>query len=509
MKKIYGIAVVTLLLAMTAFASQHEYVDSQGCDYAETFDHDTLVAVDEDITQYSPLGESSALLYQGKQFKVKTPDGAEFEYQVNDDGVSVTLTKGTANGTSTLVIPSSVESFGSYFFVSEINQFAFKNFEFSDNTPMKGVKHLIISEGIISAGQNTFDSSPDLEVVELPSSLEIIPYGMFNNCNKLKEIRIPANSRICNIESFAFDGCSALENFNIPSEVSQIGEGPGRGCTSLEKLDIQEGNYNYIVNEGVLYKGWQGDLIQYPAGKRDKSYQILYGTKSICNSAFYGNPYIEFVHIPASVDSISHIAFFDCKSLSTVIFNDAIQFIGNKAFGECPNLYKITLYGSPQYTNEPNDIYNTFSRTTNVTVQSNIPEIEFPRAKGGILMSVLDYISNFKGFHSGGIEKNEDYGFPDFYGRGKWTVYGNAGPKKDVLNVLEKIPSNLLKLENIDDKGCITRLYLDKSDKKNLRVLYFFGGIGGNDLVVALFEGGNLKKIERTINEVKQGKYGK
>lgn len=58
MKKIYGIAVVTLLLAMTAFARQHEYVDSHGCDYVYTFDHDTLVAVDEDITQSSPLGES-------------------------------------------------------------------------------------------------------------------------------------------------------------------------------------------------------------------------------------------------------------------------------------------------------------------------------------------------------------------------------------------------------------------------------------------------------------------
>lgn len=509
MKKIYGIAVETLLLAMTAFARQHEYVDSHGCDYADTFDHDTLVAVDEDITLYSPLGESSALLYQGKQFTVKTPDGAEFEYQVNDDGISVTLIKGTANGTSTLVIPSSVEGLDSYFFVTEINQFAFKNFEFSDNSPMKGVTHLVISEGIISAGQNTFDNSSDLEVVELPSSLEIIPYGMFKNCNKLKEILIPANSRICNIESFAFDGCSALETFNIPSEVSQMGEGPWRGCISLEKIDIQEGNYNYIVNEGVLYKGWQGDLIQYPAGKRDKSYQILYGTKSICNSAFYGNPYIESVHIPASVDSISHIAFYDCKSLNTVIFNDAIQFVGNKAFTECPNLNKITLYGSPQYTDEPNDVYNTFSRTTTVTVQSDIPEIKFPGAKGGILMSVLDYISNFKGFQSGGIEKNEDYGFPDCYGKGKWAVYGNAGPKKDVLNVLETIPSDLLKLENIDDKGRITRLYLDNSDKKNLRVLYFFGGIGGNDLVVALFESGNLKKIEQTIDEVKQGKYGK
>lgn len=109
-------------------------------------------------------------------------------------------------------------------------------------------------------------------------------------------------------------------------------------------------------------------------------------------------------------------------------------------------------------------------------------------------MSVLDYIFNFKGFQSGDIEKNEDYGFPDCYGKGKWTAYGNAGPKKDVLNVLEKIPSNLLKLENIDDKGRITRLYLDNSDKKNLRVLYFLGGTGGNDLIVALFEGGNLKK---------------
>lgn len=97
---------------------------------------------------------------------------------------------------------------------------------------------------------------------------------------------------------------------------------------------------------------------------------------------------------------------------------------------------------------------------------------------------------------------------PIFMERGNGLYVGMQG-LKNVLNVLEKIPSNLLKLENIDDKGRIIRLYLDNSDKKNLRVLYFLGGIGGNDLVVALFEGGNLKKIEQTIDEVKQGKYGK
>lgn len=538
MKKIIGIISIICLLGMTVSASQSANKGYYVYDDSDTLDLDTLEVVEEvivdtvwnddyilcdtvveddviigvttdDIVSFSQLGESSAELYAGKQFKVKNPDGSDFKYQVNDDGVSVTLISGTANGISKMVIPSSVEGLDSYFFVTDIDQFAFRNSIIGDNCPMKGVKQLVISEGIVSAGQNTFDKSPDLEVVSLPSTLEIIPYSMFYDCPNLREVQIPNYSNLKEIESFAFAGCSSLESFMIPSEVSKIGEGPWRSCVALQNLTLQDGNYNFVVEDGVLYTGWQGDLIQYPAGKRDKVYPILYGTNTICNSSFYGNPYLETVLIPASVESISHIAFFDCESLKDVSFNNVIPFIGNKAFAECPNLKEITIYGSPQYTNTPGDLYNTFSEWTSVSIENNVPPVQLSKSPNGILSSAWNYVSQMPYFYNEEIKNNEDFGFPKYLGKGKAVVSGNAGPKPDVLHVLKTIPSDFLVLENNDERNRTTRFYLDKSNKKNPRVLYFFGGIGGNDLVVVLFEGGNLMQIEKMFNDIKQGMNGK
>lgn len=530
MKKLFGIVLMSCLMGMTLSAN---IVDRAGnCEYddSDSLDYDTLVVVEEvlvdtlwdedyffcdtlavddvvidvvseDAEPFFILGESSAGLYAGKQFEVKNPDGSEFKYQVNDDGVSVTIVGGTANGISTLVIPPMVEGLDSYFFVTDIGQFAFRNSRIGDNCPMKGVKQLVISEGIVSAGQNAFDKSPDLEFVSLPASLEIIPYSMFYDCHNLREVQISDDSKIKKIESFAFAGCSSLESFLIPSEVSNIGQGPWRGCTALQSLTLHDDNYNFVVEDGVLYSDWQGDLIQYPAGKRDKSYPILYGTKAICNSAFYGNPYIETVSIPASVDSIDHLAFFDCASLGNVSFHNAIPFIGNKAFAECHNLKHITLYGSPKYTNRPGEIYNTFSEWTSVEIENNIPPVKLPESSNGILYSAWDYVSQMPYFYIEEMKNNEDFGFPKYVGKGKVAISGNAGPKPDVLHVLESIPPAYLVMEKNDDRNRTTRFYLDKSDKRTPRVLYFFGGIGGNDLVVVLFESGDLKQIEKMIDE--------
>ncbi|MDE7349911.1 MAG: leucine-rich repeat domain-containing protein [Muribaculaceae bacterium] len=500
MKKSFGAAMSMLLMAGAISASSNRQLPNvSDYDMSDTLVYDSIgydsveILIEEDsIICPSP--------FAGNTFLAEDSSGARFKCIVNMDG-TVTITEGHANGVKTLRIPESVEAIDTQFQVTEIAKFAFAALLWVEDSPMKGVRHLVIPEGIVSVGQNAFDHSPDLETAELPSSLETISYCMFNDCFKLRKVDIQEDSRLRSIESFAFAGCGSLEAFNIPREVSSIGEGPWRGCSSLERITLQEGNYDFVVDEGVLYKGWQGDLLQYPAGKKDKSYQILYGTKAICNSAFYGNPYIESISIPASVDSISHIAFFDCKSLKDVKLSDVIPFIGNSAFGECPSLKEITLYGNPAYTNEPEDPYNTFSEATKVTILKNAPVIRLPKTDGGILASALEYISGFKDFYTGEIEHNEDYGFPEYLGRGKWAVYGNAGPKKDVLNVLASIPSKYLVLDTTDENGHITRFYLDKSDKKQPKVLYFLGGNGGNDLVVALFKGGDLKKIEEMISK--------
>lgn len=437
----------------------------------------------------------------GQIFRTKDIVGCEFEFQVNEGGLTVTLIKGDAKGAEHLEIPGHVSGLGSDFQVRSVGAFAFKDYG-GKKTPLKGVKHMMIAEGVALTGQNCFEGAPDLEDVILPASLEKIGYGAFGSCPKLHKVRVLSGSKMRIIGSFAFENCESLEVFEIPQDVEDIGDAPWRGCRSMEAVTMSAENYNFVLEEGVLYNGWGNKLIQYPAGKKDKAYNIIYGAEIIGNSAFYGNPYIESVWFPASLDMIEHIAFFDCKSLSTVTFSNNIRFIGNKAFAGCPDLKNITLYGDPKYTCEPGDSYNTFDDKTKVTVKKDLPEIKLTASPGGILTSVRDYVAAMPSFQTEEIDSNQKYGFPEEFGKGKVTLYGNAGPKKDVLRVLENIPADMIAYENIDDKGRITRFYFDR-DKKTPRVLFFKGGINGNDLVVALFEVADPAKTEEWLRSLK------
>lgn len=452
---------------------------------------------------YSMLGESSASLYKDKKFEYVTLEGCEYVFSVNSDGVSVTLEKGQAKNIEELTIPNGVNGLGSYFFVTAIGDFAFTGHSIlgrreGEILPMDGVKKLIIPEGIEHVGQNCFDNAEDLEEVILPSSLKNLGYYMFGSCDKLKSVYIPMESDLQTIESFVFTDCPSLETFYIPTSVSEIQEGPWRNCKSLEELEIANNNYNFHVYEGVLYNRDRKHLIQYPAGKKDKEYFVGFGTQSIDNSAFYGNDYISKVIFPASLDSISHIAFYGCSNLEDVAFNDVIAFIGNSAFEKCPNLKTIQLYGNPTYTyNGPDDPYNTFEPYTKINIEKDAPSPMLVKGKGSIFEKVYITVSNLPYFGEMEIPNNENYGFPEFLGKGKAVVYGNADPKEDILRFLTLIPQKFLTFEDVDEKGRITQYYVDYGKKQ---VLYFFGGIGGNDLVVALFKGGDKKKIQDFVN---------
>lgn len=526
MKRMLFIIRVTLLAIISyssianVVASQYDVglynsitvVDSVVCDtvvfvYDTVVWDDTIVVDNGSDASFSALGKSSSSLYGNKKFDYTTPEGGVFTFTVNPDGVSVTLEKGYANNMEVLTIPNGVESLGSFFFVSAINDFAFKTpTVFAQNSgkarPMDGVRKLVLSDGIEHAGQNCFENAKDLEMVVIPSSLKNISYFMFGNCAKLKSVYIPIESELHEIEDFAFANCTSLDSFYIPAAVTDIKQGPWRNCKSLSELRIADDNYNFNVYDGVLYSGDRKHLIQYPSGKDGKEYDVMFGTQSIDNSAFYGNEFISKVSFPASLDSISHIAFYGCQSLSDVTFSDKIETIGSSAFAECSKLRTIQLYGNPKYTDDgENDPYNSFMPYTKVVITKNVPALKIKGRNGGILERVWFTTSQLPYFQTMEITNNEDYGFPKYLGNGKAAVYGNADPKEDVLKILEVIPDKMLFYEDVDDKGRIARFYIDNSKKKS-QTLYFRGGIGGNDLVVAIFDGGDKRKIKEMINKL-------
>lgn len=484
------------------------YDDTIVCDTLVEWDEVSvgIVDVDESESHFSVMGESSSSLYKDKKFEYTSPDGCEYIFSVNPDGVSVTLEKGQAKNVDVLTIPAGVNGLGSYFFVSKIGKFAFCGNPLWGRQkdgilPMDGVKKLIIPEGIEYVGQNCFDTSEDLEEVIIPTTLRNLGYCMFQNCEKLKSVYIPMDSELTSIEDFVFMDCYALDSFYIPQSVQEIKQGPWRNCKSLEELGIADDNYNFHVYEGVLYNRDRTHLIQYPAGKKDQAYYVGFGTQSIDNSAFYGNEYLSTVIFPASLDSISHIAFYGCSILENIVFNDVIEFIGNSAFEKCSKLRKIQLYGNPTYTYDgPDDPYNTFEPYTQINIEKEAPTPLLVKGKGSILDRIYLTVSKLPYFEEMEIPNNEDYGFPQYLGKGTAAVYGNADPKEDVLRILNLIPHELLAYEDIDEKGRIVRYYVNYKENQ---VLYFVGGIGGNDLVVALFKGGDKKLIKEMLNKVK------
>ncbi len=471
-----------------------------------------VVDVDESESHFSVMGEFSSSLYKDKKFEYTTPEGCEYIFSVNPDGVSVKLEKGQARNVDVLTIPNGVTGLGSYFFVTAIGDFAFCAHSMlgrrdGEIHPMDGVKKLIIPQGIEYVGQNCFENAEDLEEVVIPSSLRNLGYCMFQNCEKLKSAYIPIDSKLTTIEDFVFMDCYALDSFYIPQSVQEIKQGPWRNCKSLEKLEIADDNYNFHVYDGVLYNRDRKHLIQYPAGKKDSEYYVGFGTQSIDNSAFYGNEYLSTVTFPASLDSISHIAFYDCSNLEDVVFNDVVEFIGNSAFGKCLKLKKIQLYGNPTYTYDGlDDPYNTFEQYTQVNIEKEAPTPLLAKSKGSIFDRIYLTVSKLPYFGEMEIPNNEEYGFPQFLGKGKAVVYGNAEPKEDILRLLSLIPMKCLAYEETDEKGRITRYYVDY-DKK--QVLYFSGGIGGNDLVVALFKNGDKKLIHEFIKFLESRKQQK
>lgn len=172
----------------------------------------------DDLKIVSP-GTSSASLYAGKIISKTYDSGITIDYVVNQDGATLSVISGNANEAPVLIIPSEVEALDSYFFVTDIRDHAFSASRDADSlSPMKGVKSLIISEGILTSGNYCFSDAVELEYVSLPGSLVNLSEGMFANDVSLKKIFIPINSSVRELGNDVFLNCKSLESINIRVE---------------------------------------------------------------------------------------------------------------------------------------------------------------------------------------------------------------------------------------------------------------------------------------------------
>jgi hypothetical protein len=93
-----------------------------------------------------------------------------------------------------------------------------------------------IPNSVKNMGGAAFQDCVNLKNVHLPTSLSLIPYGLFIGCEKLAAIDIP--NSVTKIGESAFMGCYALSAISLPASVDTIAYRAFAGCTGLKSANI-------------------------------------------------------------------------------------------------------------------------------------------------------------------------------------------------------------------------------------------------------------------------------
>ena len=233
--------------------------------------------------------------YKGSQKEVSIPN----EYK-GKKVVGIGSNAFENSSIESITIPSTVEKIGDHAFYK-----------------CYALQAVTLNEGLKEIGWFTFAETAISEIT-IPSTIEGIVSDTFKNCKKLKSVTL--NEGLESIGRGAFSGTS-IEKITIPKSVDYIGTTFGDA-----KIKVVDGNSKYEVIDNCLIEKATKKIIS--GGK----YSVIPdAVMEIGDEAFSGTS-IESVTIPNTVEKIGRHAFYDCKDLKTVTFNEGLKELGDAAF---------------------------------------------------------------------------------------------------------------------------------------------------------------------------------
>lgn len=175
-----------------------------------------------------------------------------------------------------------------------------------------------------------------------------------------------------------------VNTINIPSNVSYIGisknddDSYGKNvflsASSLTTINVDKNNEKYQSINGILYSKDQKTLVRYPSARSTEGsyYEIPSNVEVIYQYAFSFNSAITKVILGTNVSEIQANAFYNCKMLFAIEFNDSLKKIGDAAFQKCISLKKVVLPVDLEFLGS--NSFNSCVALTDVTIYENINE---------------------------------------------------------------------------------------------------------------------------------------
>ncbi len=220
---------------------------------------------------------------------------------------------------------------------------------------------VVIPEGVTHINYNAFYFCENLAEVVLPQTLEAIDSYAFFNCTALKALRFP--ERLAYVGGSAFAGCSQLGDITFLGECPMISAAAFEGGPAGRQVTVpqeESAPYETALGQAVLAGGsvmrldhtapesafaFEGGHITGYTGST--AYVVVpdalggMPVAGIAERAFFANPWLRRITLPAGVKSIGESAFFGTK-LADVSLPEGLESIGKAAFGGVP-LERISL----------------------------------------------------------------------------------------------------------------------------------------------------------------------
>ena len=227
--------------------------------------------------------------------------------------------------------------------------------------------------------------------IEIPETIDegtvkIIGANAFEDCDTFTSITLPQS--LTSIEDFAFCRCTALQNINIPQNVTNIGVSAFKECKSLTSITIPSGVTS--IND-----------VAFAHCTSLKSIELPDHLVSIGVSAFTNCTSLESVVIPAEVTSVGFRAFTYCTSLESVVIPMSVISVGDSAFDGCTSLKAVFAKeglplelasipsGAVKIYYQVEDLGYVSILKAHTGTQAGIECIEIPKTIGGLDVRVI------------------------------------------------------------------------------------------------------------------------